>query len=90
MLCIFRNYPGVDPDIGSFFRDHVFQVWIFFLCVNGFTGVNNTDGCFISDHLVTHLIHNVRLHERFLCHKQILRLRQLLDIGGVQGISKIF
>ena len=37
MLCILRNYPGVDPDIGSFFRDHVFQVWIFLLlvCIGG-------------------------------------------------------
>ena len=81
MLCILRNYPGVDPDIGSFFRDHVFQVWIFFLCVNGFTGVNNTDGCFVSDHLVTHLVNDVCLNQWFLSDQKILRFVQLVQVG---------
>ena len=83
MLRIFWNAPGIDPDVGAFFWNNVFQIRVFTLRVDSFTGVNNADSRLISDHLVTHLIHNVRLHERFLCHKQILRLRQLLDIGGV-------
>ena len=83
MLRIFWNAPGIDPDVRAFFWNNVFQIRVFTLRVDSFTGVNNADSRLISDHLVTHLIHNVRLHERFLCHKQILRLRQLLDIGGV-------
>ena len=33
MFCIFRDYPGIDPDIGIFLRNHIFKIWILFLCI---------------------------------------------------------
>ena len=42
-FCILRDYPGINPDVGSFFWDHIFQIRIFFLCINCLTGIDHAD-----------------------------------------------
>ena len=44
----------------------------------------------ISDHLVTHLVDDICLHQRFLLDQKVLGFRQFIKVGGVQRISEIF
>lgn len=44
VLCIFWNYPGINPEIRSFFWNYVLQIWILCLCIDGFSRINDTDG----------------------------------------------
>ena len=83
MLGIFRDHPGIDPEIASLFRDHVLQIRVFLLGVDGFTGINDTDRCFISDHFVTDLIDDICLYQRFLAGQQVFSFVQFIQIRGI-------
>ena len=90
MFCIFRDHPSIDPDIGAFLGDHIFQIRIFSLGENSLTGVDDTDGGLIADHLVTHLVDDVSLYQRFLVDKQVFGFLQLVFIGGVERVAQLF
>ena len=53
ILCVFRDDPGVNPHVTSFFWNDIFQVRILKLTGDSFSRVDDSESSLISNHFIT-------------------------------------
>ncbi len=88
--CVLRDHPAVDPYVGAFLGDNIFQIRVFLLGVDGFTGVDNTQGSLSADHLISYLVYHIGLYQRLLLYQKLFGFLQFFFIGGIHGIAQQF
>ena len=88
MGCILRNDPGVNPKVGSFFGNDVFQIPVGQDHPQGFAGKDDAHGRFAGNEFIFDIIDAVGLNQRFLGNEQVSGLCNLGRIRRIEGIAE--